>query len=233
MTTQNSFRIVILLVILGLLGFTVWGIFDYGRYRAGFDRADYKQEMDILENRINVLEKNLAESRARTAFLESGKKVDAFATAAVKDTLTQMESEHQELTEELQFYRTIVKPNKSKQGLHIHDFTLTKNEKGDYNYDLTLIHIQGPKKHHRETDGEIRMSVEGFQDGVVKKLDFASINARKRAKIRYRFKYFAHYDGVLKLPDNFKPQLIDIKVIPRQKKTGGDSRQVKWPGADL
>jgi hypothetical protein len=91
------------------------------------------------------------------------------------------------------------------------------------------VHIQGPNKHHRSSDGAVLLSVEGEQAGVYKKLKFASINAAKKSRIKYEVKYFARFDGAIKLPKNFKPSSIEIKVIPRQKNIKGDIRKIKWP----
>jgi hypothetical protein len=64
---------------------------------------------------------------------------------------------------------------------------------------------------------------------VNKKLNFATISTEKKSRIRYRFKYFARFEGGLKLPVNFKPESIVIQVVPRQKNIKGDTRKIKWP----
>jgi len=232
MLNRSNWKIFLLpIILLSVLAFFAWSIFDYGRYRAGFDQTAVNQRDSMQREKMDTLEKQLSEFRSRVARLESAKKVDTFANQAVKDTLAEMESQNQVLREELQFYRRIVSPSKGRQGMHIHDFNLTQNLKGDYSYRLTLIHIQGPNKHHRESDGEIRLFVEGRQAGVNKKLNFATVSTSKKSKIRYRFKYFARFEGGLSLPKNFKPSAIEIQVVPRQKKIKGDSRKIKWPVA--
>jgi len=212
-----------------IIAYAIVSIFDYGRFRAGFDQFAENKHQQELEDKIERLEEQLADFRARTARLESAKKVDQHAKDAVKDILEQAEAESQELKEELEFYRTIVSPSKGRQGMHIHDFNLTQDQDGHYHYNLTATHIQGHRKHHRQSDGKITISVEGTQNGVVKKLDFANISTKKRSSIRYRFKYFSHFDGKINLPEGFKPQIIEIDIIPRQKTITGDSRKIKWP----
>jgi hypothetical protein len=189
------------------------------------------QRESLQRENTHRLEQQLSEFRSRVARLESAKKVDVYANLAIKDALAKMESENQVIREELQFYRRIVSPSKGRQGIHIHDFSVTQSLKGDYSYRLTLIHIQGPKKHHRESDGEIKLYVEGEQAGVNKKLDFATVSTAKKSKIRYRFKYFARYEGGLTIPKGFKPSLVEIRVVPRQKNIKGDTRKIKWPAA--
>jgi hypothetical protein len=230
MTDKPDWKIVVLPVaFLLIVAFVAWTIFDYGRYRAGFDRTEVSMRQSRDQQRIEELEQQVADFRSRAVRLESAKKVDDYANQAVKDTLAEMESENRVLTEELEFYRQIVSPGKGRQGMHIHDFSLTQGLKGLYNYRLMLIHIQGTKKHHRESDGDVRISVIGQQNGVNKKLNFATISTEKKSRIRYRFKYFARFEGGLKLPVNFKPESIEIQVIPRQKNIKGDTRKIKWP----
>ncbi len=230
MINRSNWKIIVIPVaLLLILAFGAWTIFDYGRYRAGFDRAEAGKRESNYKQRIEELEGQVADFRSRVAHLESSKKVDGYANQAVKDSLAEMESENTVLREELQFYRQIVSPSKGRQGMHIHDFSITQRSKGHYNYSLMLIHIQGPKKHHRESDGEVRISVHGEQGGVNKKLAFATISTEKKSRIRYRFKYFARFKGGLKLPLNFKPKSIEVQVVPRQKNIKGDNRKIKWP----
>ena len=230
MINRSNWKIIVLPVfLLVMLGLVVWTIFDYGRYRAGFDRTDVLKRENKHQENISRLETQVAEFRTRLSQLESAKKVDVYANQAIKESLAEMEAQNQVLTEELQFYRRIVSPSKGRQGMHIHDFNLTRTLSGVYNYRLTLVHIQGPKKHHRSSDGEVILSVEGEQAGVNKKLSFASISTAKKSRIKYRVKYFARFDGGIKLPKDFKPSSIEIKVIPRQKNIKGDVRKIKWP----
>ena len=230
MTASSVIKLIILpLLVLSLLAYVAWSIYGYGQYRAGFDQAMEQARFKKIQQENEVLQEKLSAFRNRIAQLESVRKVDRYAIVAVKDNLAKMESRFQALREELQFYRTIVSPGKGQEGLHIHDFRLTQGAKGVYNYNLTVIHIQGTRKHHRESYGEIRLSVQGQQAGVSKKLEYADINTAKRSRIRYRFKYFARFKGGLKLPKGFVPQQIEIQVIPRQKNIKGDSKIIKWP----
>ncbi len=227
---KTTWKIFILpATILSILAFGAWTVFDYGRYRAGFDNASAMKVQRELGDEINDLQGQLSDYRSRLARLESSRKVDSYANTAVKGTLAKMEEKYQELREELQFYRAIVSPDNGREGLHIHDFTIMQRQTGEYNYNLTLVHIQGTRKHHRESSGVVHISVEGLQGGIKKKLEYANINTKKRSKIRYRFKYFARLEGGIKLPKGFTPQSIEIQVIPRQKKVKGDTRKIKWP----
>jgi hypothetical protein len=215
--------------ILALLAAAAWSIFDYGRYQAGFSLTEYQKRETAHKENTRQLEKMVDELKSEIVKLQSANQVDLYANQAVKDNLKKMEAEIQVLREELQFYRRIVSPSKGRQGIHIHDFSITQNVDGNYSYRLTLIHIQGTKKHHRESDGNIALSVEGKQGGVNKTLNFASISAEKKSRIRYRFKYFARYEGQLVLPKKFTPLAIEVTVVPRQKNIKGDSKKIEWP----
>jgi len=230
MTITSSIKLIVIpLLLLALIGYGAWSIYDYGRYRAGFDQArEAAKQKEVIQKNSDLKEK-LSAFRTRIAQLESARKVDQYAIVAVKDNLANMESRFQALREELQFYRTIVSPSKGRDGLHIHDFKLTQNKKEGYNYNLTVIHIQGTRKHHRESYGEIKLSIQGKLNGVSKKLEYVDINTAKQTKIRYRFKYFSRFKGGLKLPGGFVPQIIEIQVIPGQKNIKGDNKTIKWP----
>lgn len=222
-------KFLLAIIAIGILAFAAMSIFDYGRYSAGFDQFAENKQQQQLKDKVNRLEAQVADLRMLTVKFKSAKKVDQFANDAVKEILEKSETASQQLREELQFYRTIVNPSRGRQGMHVHDFKLTQDQDGNYHYNLTVIHIQGHQKHHRQSDGKILITVEGLQAGVIKKLDFANISTKKRSSIRYRLKYFAHFVGKLSLPSDFKPQSIEIKIVPRQKTIAGDSRKIKWP----
>lgn len=230
MINRSNWKIIVLpVLLLVILGFIVWTIFDYGRYRAGYDIDEVVKREKNHQKNISRLETQLAEFRTRLSQLDSAKKVDVYASMAVKKSLSEMEAQNQVLTEELQFYRRILSPSQDRQGMYIHDFNLTQTFAGDYIYHLTLVHIQGPNKHHRSSDGTVLLTVEGEQDGVYKKLNFASVSTAKKSRIKYQVKYFARFDGGITLPKDFQPHSIEIKVIPRQKNIKGDTRKIKWP----
>lgn len=217
-------------VLLLLLIAGAWALYDLGRYRAGFNSMQAERLNESYEQDLATQRQQISELRGELARIQSGKEVDAYANEEIKKTLVSLQQENQELREELQFYRSIVSPSRGRPGVHIHNFQLTQGEKaGKYYYNITLIHIQGQTKHHREVKGEVKLLVEGEQGGVVKKLEMADLTTPRRSSIRFVFKYFTRFEGSLDLPPNFNPRNILVQAVSGTKKINGDEKQIEWP----
>lgn len=215
----------LLLVIVG-----AWALYDFGRYRAGFDTMQAERLSESYEQDLARQRQLVTRLRGELARLQSGMEIDAHANEEIKKTLISLQQDNQELREELQFYRSIVSPSRGRPGVHIHNFQLTQGEKpGEYYYNITLIHIQGLTKHHREVKGEIKLVVEGEQDGVVKKLALADLTTPRKSSIRFVFKYFTRFEGTLDLPSNFRPRNILVQAVSSTRKINGDEKQIDWP----
>lgn len=210
-----------------------WGLYDYGRFRAGYDKVAEIEKRNALKDRIDRLETQVQEFREQSARLQSTKDVDLYAAKAVKDQLEQLQQENLDLREELQFYRNIVSPSQGRPGVHIHHFTLDPGvQSGQYHYNLTLIHIQDPKKPQREIYGVVHLTVEGLLNGVYTKYSLADLENGRKADIKFKFKYFSQFEGNLSLPKNYQPKSIQIQVDPKSSATKGDEKKVDWPGVN-
>lgn len=206
-------------------------IYDYGRYQAGFDVVDSEQEANQLSQQVDQLQQQLVKLREETVRLESAQTVDSHANSVVRDNLGNLQQEIMELREELQFYRSIVSPTKGQPGVNIHNFKINQGEKDrEYHYNLTLIHIQGQKKHHRQASGVVNLSIEGEQDGAQKSLTLKQVaEPKKSARMKFSFKYFRRFEGSIILPVGFIPQGVVVQVVPSSKKIDGDKKKIEWP----
>ena len=205
-------------------------IYDYGRYQAGFDVVDSEQDAIELSDQVSQLQQQLAVSREEKVRLESAQKVDSHANKAVRDNLEKQQQESLELREELQFYRSIVSPTRGQPGVNIHNFKINQSEKErQYHYNLTLIHIQGPQKHHRRAQGVVNLTIEGEQNGAHKTLTLKQVSDPKSTSMKFSFKYFRRFEGSMILPKGFIPKGIAVQVVPSTKKIDGDMKKIDWP----
>jgi hypothetical protein len=220
----------ILIAVIVIVFIAGWMVYDYGKYKAGFDRLEVEKERVGWENRFRDLEKQLDHFRNKIARLESAKKVDMHASTAIRDALNKMQQENQELREELQFYRAIVSPGKGRPGVHIHNFKLDQaSQKGRYHFNLTLIHLQGLKKHHREASGRFFFNIEGKQKGQNVRLVHSQVSPVKKDGIRFRFRYFARFEGNLQLPAGFKPSKVEVEVKSLRSRATEAKKEMPWP----
>ena len=71
--------------------------------------------------------------------------------------------------------------------------------------------------------GLIELSFEGEQeDGSLVRLDLPTVSVKKTTKRqKFGFKYFQNFEGNIKIPENFTPMSMYIKVAEKLTNTQG------------
>ncbi|MCK9529357.1 MAG: hypothetical protein M0R77_02140 [Gammaproteobacteria bacterium] len=219
------------LVILAVVGVLVagWGLFDYGRYRAGVDFTSANKEAARLTEVNRQHEKTIGELREAQAVLERSKQIEREAYKQLETAVAGLQDEIAELNGELAFYRGIVTPKEAAAGLRVQAFDLTPNglERG-YRYKLVLTQVL---KNDRVASGRVTVAIEGNQDGRISVLDLNDLVTEDARQLTYRFKYFQNFEGNLALPEGFTPVRTTVKVVPREQRHQGLERVFDWPAA--
>jgi len=215
-----------MLVLLAVLGASV--TFNLGKQYAGDELIRLESMHGQLEAQIEDIEEKNRGLRERVAVLAKSSEIDRRASLDVRDSYATLQNELLELRKELEFYRGIVSPGSAKEGLRIQRFELAAGrEAGRFDYSLTLTQM---KRNDRYARGEIRINVEGVQGGKLVKLPMSKLVAKNAATLKYKFRYFQHFSGGLVLPENFEPQAVTIRLLPRGKgQPAGIETTVDWP----
>ncbi|VAW73048.1 hypothetical protein MNBD_GAMMA15-2270 [hydrothermal vent metagenome] len=215
-----------MLVLLVLLGASV--TFNLGKQYASDELIRLESMHGQLEAQIEELEQNNRGLRERVAVLAKSSEIDRRASLDVRDSYATLQNELLELRKELEFYRGIVSPGSAKEGLRVQRFELVaRRETGHFDFSLTLTQM---KRNDRYARGEIRIDVEGVQDGARVKLPMSRLVAKNTATLKYKFRYFQHFSGQLVLPESFEPQRVTVRLLPRGKgQPAGIETTVDWP----
>ncbi len=207
-----------------------WGIFEYGRYRAGYDRMAFKDIRQKLEQSNASFEAELRKLRKEKLDLEQTMRIESQAYAQVRKDLMGLQDELLELKEELAFYRGIISPNDANRGLQIQRFTLTKGSgERSWHYKLVLTRVL---KNRGTARGTVEILVEGVssESGITKQLTLSGISVPRLRQLRYNFKYFQNIEGEIQLPAGFAPSRVILILKPGGK--GNKTRLKKifdWP----
>ncbi|MGE0082144.1 MAG: DUF6776 family protein [Thiohalomonadaceae bacterium] len=218
------------LVALGVVGAVAlgWGLFDYGRHRAGVDFVSAKEDAARLTEVNARYEQTINELRERQAVLERSNQIEREAYKQLETTVAGLQDEIAELKGELAFYRGIVTPGEAKAGLRVQSFELAANglERG-YRYKLVLTQVL---KNDRVATGRVTVAIEGNQDGRITTLDLNDV-ATEGKDLAYRFKYFQNFEGNLVLPEGFSPVRVTVKLNPRDQRHERVEKIFDWPAA--
>lgn len=204
----------------------IWGSFEYGRARGGFDVMEAERRQDALLARIRSLEEDNRRLSAQNAILRQGGEIDRHAYAEVDRTLAALQDEILNLKQEVAFYRGIVNSGEGARGLHIQGFRLEQNGDGaTYRYRLILTQFA---MGNRVVQGVAEMTVSGILEGAQIDLTQREIAPEKGQDMRFRFKYFQELEGSFTLPDGFVPLRITLRAVPRGKGEAAVERTYSW-----
>lgn len=205
-----------------------WLSFNYGRSRAGFDSVSAEDQIAKLNQRQQQLERWNTELRERATIVEGGREIDRQAYKQVETSLKDLQAEILDLRKENAFYRSIVSPTKAGagQGLKVQSVKFdSKGPAGEYRYKLVLAQTSQTSKPSR---GQILLVIQGTQNGAAKRLNMAELTKAKTG-LRYNFKNFQSLEGDIKLPKDFAPAKLLVRVISDGKTPAQFDRTFDWP----
>jgi len=207
-----------------------WSLFEYGRYRAGFDRADAVKEHAELKATTKRLRAQVEQLREQKAMLKRAKQIDHQSYTDLQSNLRNLQDEILELKEELAFYRGIVSPRDTSPGLRLQSFRVeATGQARHYRYTVVLTQVL---KNDNVTRGRVRVSIDGLQGGIQKELSLDDVTAKNVKELSYKFKYFQNIEGELILPKGFTAQRVTVQVLPRGRAHDKIEQTFDWPAEE-
>lgn len=206
-------RFFLSVLIMCLLGWGGWTLFDLGRMRAGFDSTDTQRKLNLLELRVGELGKENEHLKEKLAFVEQGKVIDRQAYNQVEGDMRSLQSELAELKQQVQFYQGIISPDDDSAGVRVQSFDVTP-QNGSERFDYKLILIQGPARAKR-VRGTVSLVVRGQQEGRDVELPLPRVSRAKTDALTYDFKYYQNFQGTFEFPAGFRPKEVLVSVAAR------------------
>lgn len=204
-----------------------WGLFEYGRYRAGFDNLTAQQAQGQLSRENAELHQEIVALREEKAVLERSIQIDRQAYKALEATVNGLQAEISGYKSELAFYRGIVSPKDAQQGLRVESFEIAaQGVENSFRYKLVLTQVL---KSDRLARGKATFEVEGLLDGQSKTLSQDEVSVDAAKFFTFSFKYFQNFEGDLTLPAGFIPLRVVVKVDPAGSGADKVERIVDWP----
>jgi len=211
--------------IICLIMLALWLSFEYGREVAGYDSADATAYIDQLQAQLEEAQAEILESNRQATMLKRNSRIDDDASVQLKETLAKVQNEALELKKELSFYKSIVAPEQGNRSLAIQTIQLKQNETGGYHYKI-MVSQRG--RNDRFARGTIDVSIEGVKKGQPVTLKLADVSNETKKPMKFGFKYFQSFEGVMTLPEAFQPDFVRVKVKPRSGKIKSIDEQFAW-----
>lgn len=217
-------RLMQIAAVIGVI-LTCWGLYEYGRYSAGYDTASVMMERIERASKMSELESSISELREQKAVLERTSQIDHQAYGQLESELAGLRDEIVELNRELAFYRGIVTQEGGSGVMRMQRFQVTPTSvQRGYHFQLVLTQAFTSSG---ITTGVVTLTLEGLEGQIAKSLTLAQLTDNKLKELPFRFKYFQEIAGDVVLPAGFVPRRVIVEVEPR----GGEKLQnsFDWP----
>jgi hypothetical protein len=146
--------------------------------------------------------------------------------AKVLQTLSQLQEDKHDLVEELDFYKKLlISTTPATEKLVVRGFTFThQGETELYPYKLVL---SGASKEPVLYEGNVQLEIRGKTNGKKNSLSMKEVTPDARESLLYRVIYFQRLQGTLKLPKDFVPENVVVRLFP-QGQEKAEETTVEW-----
>jgi len=219
-------RLVTIVVLVLLVAGGVYGMFEFGRYRASYDivamikeRADYRGQIEAQETIISEL-------RAKVAQLESSTVGQTREREEVQRTIGDLQAQVARANQELAFFRGIVTQNANSAEVKIQQARMVATAAANkFRIRVTLVQ---PMKPDSVVSGVVVLSVDGEIDGKPGRADFATLSGGKRREIPFTFRYLENIEEEITMPPGMKPEQLLIEVKSNKRGSAPVQQSYVW-----
>jgi hypothetical protein len=219
-------RLVTIVVLVLLVAGGVYGMFEFGRYRANYDivamikeRADYRGQIDAQEATISEL-------RAKVAQLESSTVGQTREREEVQRTIGDLQAQVARANQELAFFRGIVTQNANSAEVKIQQARMVASAAANkFRIRVTLVQ---PMKPDTVVSGVVVLSVDGEIDGKPGRADFATLSGGKRREIPFTFRYLENIEEEITMPPGMKPEQLLVEVRSNKRGSAPVQQSYVW-----
>ena len=218
----------LLVVVVGTLAIAAAiGIaFHYGHWRSiGLSMGAASEKRGIMDEYVTLQREN-ADLARENARLVRAIDIDRHARKNHQETVSELQSVIADLKLELAFYRDILSSTEPDKGPHVRGFRLRDyGGGGRFQYRLVLTHVN---KDDKVANGRVDVEIRGRKDGAVQRLALTDVAEADSGDLAFNFKHFRRIEGVLRLPEDFRPEEVRVAVYEDGRKKSSFNRTYNW-----
>jgi hypothetical protein len=212
-------RQIILITVVSLIGlFTLYVIYELGRYNAGYDRLAVAQQRTEQEVQIERLEKTNHELRTKLAELDTIRIGRSREQAEVARTIGDLQAQVARASQELAFYRGVVSQGATAEiGVKLGQVRVSSGHKpGQFAVHLALLRSG---RADSVVTGTLVLVVDGSSGGKADDtvLDLSTLTQGKQRELTYNFRFYQNFDQEISIPTGFKPEHLAVEVHSSRK----------------
>jgi len=213
----------LILFIVGLLVVS----YSIGRYLAFDERQGLFDKLELLERKLDNSQQAYQEVNQNLVMQTQSAKVDDQSSQRLVDNIKQLQDTQLQLEEELKFYRSIMAPELTQEGLTIADFEMNQKSKEELPK-FKLVLIQAGKQ-EQFLKGKVEIKINGLLNGELTSFTFSELGTFQSEHFQFQFKYFQNIEGEIELPYGFVAKQVSIVATTQGlKKNQAAEKIVAW-----
>ncbi len=187
-----------------------------------------RSERDTLQARLDEAEVHLADATQKISVLEKGGEVDRQASEGVRQTVKDLKNQIATLQEEVAFYKSTLRPASNDKGLRVSKMDVTALDTPNrYRYSVTLAQVTDNSSY---IAGIAAISVVGVRNGEQVSIPLRDLDPSvSELGVKFRFRYFQEVAGEVSLPDQFKPEQLQVVLQASGDKAQRVEQTAEWP----
>lgn len=214
---------VILVASLSLLAWV--GMFFCQRSTLSLDESlrtvlnERTEELEASEQNNASLQAQNKELRDKITTLIKTTQKDQETYTKVLQTLSKSQEDQHDIIEELNFYKKLLVSSTPSTGkVRVSSFTV--NYDGEHDNYLYKLVLTESSKEPQVIEGSIQLEILGKINGKKNRLSMKQLTADASSSLPYKVIYFQRLEGSLKIPKNFLPDQVVVRILPQgQTKT--------------
>ncbi|MBY5980405.1 DUF6776 family protein [Ferrimonas balearica] len=151
--------------------------------------------------------------------------------AETREMMARQREQIQALETDLTFFRNIMAPEKTADGVQIHDFIL--DETADLDRFRFRLVLTQQKIRKRFVKGNVTLTLYGSEQGQAVSRDLTQLGV-DGAGLKFSFRYFQQLEDEFTLPQGFVPERLVVQLrLPAATGQKASSAEISYPFADL
>lgn len=223
---QRFWRRLLVLLLIVLLAGAGYG---YGRWEDWNRLRTAESSVDGLREQAQGQAGEITELRRQLAVARSSSDVDRQAYREMQQTVENLNARIAQLENEVAFYTRVMAPGDVDQGLRVDTWQLQPgNQERVYDYKLVITQVTNNNTY---IQGRALVNLIGRKGQTQVAIPLKDVSPQvDDLSIRFRFRFFQNVVGQVRLPENFKPEKVEVILQSIGDKAMRVEKEFDWPG---
>jgi len=204
-----QWRVLSVLMLLGMfLAFAIW-VYDAGRRFAGFDSSESEHHQIELREKVAALESELSQVRNIANVSDSNLRIERAAQEQLSKQVKALEAENLRLREDLAIFESMAKEGLSDTGPSISRLSVSPGDGGSYHFRLLVARQAGKKDRDFHGSYQLVLNIQRQGSNAMMTLP----KAEEADRYQLVFRHFRRVEGNFSIPADARLVAVEARLI--------------------